>query len=271
MDIGAFVQENRRWLIGAAAGGIVYLIASAVIGSIYDVGGARSAQTAISKSHGSAELYGKDVRDAAQEERERLATERARLQEELAFVPKPDFVLDGKGDANQYLFSVGRTLKQGILDGANARDVQVDPKNVSWPVPTSVDEIRGVLLGLDALDQVVQRLFAAADATRADRPELRGLRSILQLKLDERRAQRAAPRRRGEVDLRDLVMQERVTFQFEGDEGTFALFLEACRQPGRTLAIESWQLLQPQRVGDPCVLKGSLLAIAFKPAAEEKL
>ena len=36
MDVGAFVQENKRWLLGCAIGGLVFFIARGVISSIYD-------------------------------------------------------------------------------------------------------------------------------------------------------------------------------------------------------------------------------------------
>ncbi|MFM1872940.1 MAG: hypothetical protein RL398_2362 [Planctomycetota bacterium] len=270
MDVGAFVQENKRWLIGVLVGFVVWLIASAIIGSIYDVGAATAAQVGLRRSSQGAEVYNRDALALATEEQEKLAAEKQRLQTDLAFARSAKYQLAGNGDANQYLFQVGRELKQKVLDGADERDIQVGDKDVTWPVPTGVDEIRGVLFGLELLDEVVTRLFAAHDARRAEAPDAVALRTIGMLKLDERRAQRAAPgRRRGEVDLSDLVVQERLTFQFEGDEATFARFLESCRTAGRTLAVETWQLQQPQRRGDPCLLKGTLLGVATKPAAEE--
>ena len=270
MDIGAFVQENKRWLIGCAIGALVWMIASAIVGSIYDVDAATAAQVGLRRSNQSAEVYTRAALTAANEEAEKLAVERQRLQQELAFVPGAKYQLAGNGDANQYLFQVGTTLKKRILNDADERDIQVGDKDVGWPVPTGVDEIRGVLFGIELIDEIATRLFAAHDATRDAAPEAMGVRAITMLKLDERRAQRAGPgRRRGEVDLRDLVVQERVTFAFEGDEATFATFLESCQQPGRTLAVESWQMLPPARRGDPCVLKGALLGIAFKPQTEE--
>lgn len=270
MDVGAFVQENKRWLSGAAIGCVVWLIASAIVGSIYDVGAANSAQLGLRRSSQSAEVYNREALGLAKEEQQQLAAERQRLQDGLAFTPSPRFQLAGNGDASQYLFQVGRQVKQQVLGAAGDRDVQVGDKELAWPVPTGVDEIRGVLFGLELLDETARRLLAAHDARRAAKPEAMGLRSIAMLKLDERRNQRpVGTRRRGEVDLSDLVVQERVQFQFEGDEATFALFLEALRAPGRTLAVEAWQLQQGQRRGDPCVLKGTLLGIAWKQSAVE--
>ena len=270
MDVGAFVQENKRWLIGCAIGALVWLIASAIVGSLYDVGGAIEAQRGLVRSSKGAEVYDRAALAVATEEAEKLAVERQRLQEALGFVPSPRYQLVGNRDANQYLFEVASALKKRVLNDANERNIEVSDKDVSWPVPAGVDEIRGVLFGLDLLDEVATRLFTAHDAVRDLQPEAMAVRAIRSLKLEERRGQRNAPgRRRGEVDLRDLVVQEQVIFTFEGDEATFALFLEALQKPGRTLAVESWTLLPPQKRGDPCQLKGTLLGIAFKAPAEE--
>jgi hypothetical protein len=266
MDVGAFVQENKRWLVGVGVGALVYLIGSVVIGSIFDPGAAQSQAAGLLRSSKGAEVYGRGSLDAARAEAEQLAAERQRLQQELAFTPGSKYQLAGKGAPDEYLFQVGRSLKQAVLNAANERDVQLADKDVGWPVPTGVDDIRGVLFGLELLDEAQQRLFAAHDAVRQKNPEAIGLRAILQLKLDERRNQRTGrtSTRPGEVDLRDLVVQERLAFQFHADAATWAAFVEACRQPGRTLAIETFQMQAPTRVGDPCVVKGTLQGIAFK-------
>lgn len=266
MDAGAFVQENKRWLLGVVGGGIVWLIASAVIGSIYSADGARAEARNLVRSAGSAEMYDRNVLTAAREEGEKLAAEKKRLQGELAFVPTAKFTLSGQGAPDEYLFSVGRTLKQGILDAANERDVLVVEKDVSWETPTGVDEIRSVLFALELVDEFTKRLFAAHDAVRTAHAEAMGLRAITSCKVEVRRGARTAraPTRPGEVDLRDLVVQERITFQFQSDAETAVRFTESCRQPNRTLVIESWQLQAPTRAGEPCTIKGVLSGIAFK-------
>lgn len=266
MDAGAFVQENKRWLLGVAVGGLVWLVGSAVIGSICDAESARTAGRSLVKNAGSVEMYDGKALSAAREEGEKLAAERQRLQAELAFTPTAKYQLSGQGAPDEYLFQTGRTLKQGILDAANDRDVVVAEKDLSWDAPTNVDEIRGVLFGLDLIDEFTKRLFAAHDAVRAAHPEAAGLRALSMCKVESRRGARntkMAPRP-GEVDVRDLVVQERVVFQFQSDEETCTRFVESCRQPGRTLVLDSFQLLAPARTGEPCSVKGALLGIAFK-------
>jgi hypothetical protein len=266
MDVGAFVQENKRWLLGVAGGGLAWLIGSGILGSIYDAESARTAARAVVKSAGATEMYDRSVLATAREEAEKLAAERQRLQAELAFVPTAKFTLSGQGAPDEYLFSVGRALKQGIVDAANDREVLVVEKEVAWDTPTGVDEIRGVLFGLELVDEFTKRLFAAHDAVRKEHPEAIALRAINQCKVEARRGARntRGSTRPGEVDLRDFVVQERVTFQFQSDEQTCQKFVESCRQPGRTLVIDSWQVISPTRLGEPCSVKGVLQGIAFK-------
>jgi len=266
MDAGAFVQENKRWLLGVVGGGIVWLIASAIVGSVFNADTVRAEGRNIQRSAGSAEMYDRSALTAAREEGEKLAAERQRLQAELAFVPTAKYTLGGQGAPDQYLFTVGRTLKQGILDAANERDVLVVEKDVAWETPTGVDEIRSVLFGLELVDEFTKRLFAAHDAVRTAHPEAMGLRAIVACKVEVRRGARTAraPTKPGEVDLRDLVVQERINFQFQSDAETALRFTESCREKNRTLVIESWQLQAPTRAGEPCSIKGVLSGLAFK-------
>lgn len=265
MDVGAFVQENRRWLIGCVSGCVVFLIASIVVRSVF-AGSDTGSLLGLLKASSNAEVYPQAALEDARTEGEQLTAELQRLKAELAFVQDPRFQLAGKGDAAEYLFQVGRPLKQSILAAANERDVQVSDKDVGYPSVTGIEEIRAALFGLELLDEATKRLFAAHDAVRKQRPEAVGLRAIGQFRVEERKGPRMGQRgpARGEVDLRDLLVQERVSFQFQADAATATAFLEACRQPRRVLTLENVQMTQPQRIGDPVVVKGSLQGIAWK-------
>jgi len=250
---------------------VLVLVGRAVIGSIYDADADNAAALQAIKAINKAELYSRAALEAARTEGEQLLRERERLQRELAFVPSAKYLLAGHGPPEDYLFQVGHKLKKWVLAAADERDVQVADKDVAWPAVSGVDEIRGVLFGLELLEEAAQRLFAAHDAVRARDAEATGLRAIGQLKTDDRRLQRAPARsaRAGEIDLRDHVVQERLSFQFQCDAATLMGFLEACRRPDRTLAIESLQVQQPQRAGDPLLVKGVLSGIAMKPKEEK--
>ena len=266
MDAGAFVQENKRWLIGCAIGALVWLIASMVIDSLHP---ARwPAASKLGAPTGS--VYDQAALTAARTENEQLVAERQRLQQALAFQQDKKYQLANQGGAGDYLFKVSRDLKQVIAAAANARDVQLTEANVQWEVPTGTDDIRATLFGLELIDELQQRLFAAHDTVRAGNEEATALRAILSIKLDGRRNQKAQVRstRPGEVDVRDVLTQEQVSFQFQADEATTLLFFESCKKPNRTLVVDTWQVLKPQRPGEPCSVKGTVLGIAFKDGAE---
>lgn len=263
MDIGAFVAENKRWLIGCAIGALVWLIASSVINSMWDPAAIATSPRKLGAP--TTPVYDQAALQAAQQEGERLAGERQKLQAELAFVVADEY-RRWNGPADQYLYVAGRDLEQGILQRANERDVQVSEANIDWEVPTSVDDIRLVLFGLDMMDEIQARLFAANDAVERADPEAPGLTAILSLKLEARRNQRSVrrPAREGEVDLDDLLEQQRVVLQFQSDEPTLAAFVEALRKPNRTLVVDAWQVLEPSRPGEPCTVKATLSGIQFK-------
>lgn len=265
MDVGAFVQENKRWLLGCAIGGVVWWIASAVLDSVHDA--RLPSERALGAPAGP--VFDQAALAAARTENEQLLAERQRLQQALAFEPSEKYQLAGKGSPGDYLFQISRDLKQAILTAANQRDVQIAESNVSWEVPTGIDDIRATLFGLELVDELQQRLFAAHDATRAVAEDAPALRAILSLKLEARRNQRNQMRstRTGEIDVRDYLTQEQVAFQFQADEPTLLAFFESCRQSKRTLVVDSWQVLKPARPGEPCTVKGTLVGIAFKDTA----
>jgi hypothetical protein len=264
MDVGAFVQENKRWLLGCAIGGVVWLVASSVIASMHAVTRPSARQLGAPDK-----VHDRATRDAARTENEQLLAERQRLQQELAFVPSAKYQVPGGGRGDEQLFKLGRELKQAIAAAAATRDVQFSESSVAWETATSPEDIRATLFGLELIDELQQRLFAAHDEVRARDETALGLRHVVSLKLDTRRNQRAQVRsvRPGEVDVRDLLAQESVQFQFLADEGTLHAFFEACRKPNRTLVVDSWTVLKPQRPGEPCAVKGVLLGIEFKQPA----
>src|SRR5690606_33407666 len=126
------------------------------------------------------------------------------------------------------------------------REVQFAENNVTWETAASAEDIRATLFGLELIDELQRRLFAAHDATRARDEEAPGLRAIVSTKLDTRRGARANLRspRPGEVDVRDFVTQESVAFEFPADEATLHGFLESCRAPDRALVVDSWRVVK---------------------------
>lgn len=264
MDFGAFVQENRRWLLGCGIGFLVFLIAYIVIGSVYDAQAPMGGLSQLRKGL-PGEVYNASVRDALRTEAEQLDAEAARLQQQLAYTRTGAFDVPAGANAGEFLLQKGHELKQMVLDGANERNVAIEDKNVGWNVPLGGDEIRHTLFGLELMDQTIRRLYAASDAVRAADPEAVGLSSVQNLRTDSKaQSQSLRARQAGSGDLRDRIEQERVQFKFEADAPTILRFFEACRVPGSTLVVDNLQMVQPPRIGDPVIVTGTVSGVAFK-------
>jgi hypothetical protein len=261
MDAGAFVQENKKWLLGCGIGLVAWWIGASVIDSVY-----RVSWPSPTKLGGLDPVYDATALAAAKTENEQLQAERLRLQQALAFAPSEKYQAANKPNLDEYLLQVGRELKQGIAKAATQREVQLGDAAVAWEQPNNVDDRRNTLFGLELIDEAQKRLFAAHDATRAAAETAPGLRAILSLKLDTRRNQKNQMRggKPGDADIRDFLTQEQVSLQFQSDEPTAAAFLESCRLPNRALVVDSWQMVKGARPGEPCTIKCVLLGIAFK-------
>jgi hypothetical protein len=262
MDVGAFVQENKRWLLGCALGGVVFAVAYMVIGSINNpgplVGQARAIATAAAQADNS--IYKAEEREAAKKEAEALKTERERLVAELAYTHDPAWQ-DTQGLAlDEFLGKKGRELKTRLVKEAQKRAIEAG-EGVRWTPPTAADEQRAVLFGLELVDAAVQRLWKVHDARAPDTQGLSKLLFTIDAHGGRPPMQRLKP---GEVDLRDFVEQQRVGFDISGDAAVLEAFIESCRQPGKTLTLDSLVITAPQKRGDPLTAKGALVGIAFR-------
>lgn len=267
MDVGEFAQENKQWLVGCAIGAVVWLIGGAIVDSVTAPGQMPRRQDTLREAYKSREL------GAAQEQNEKLTAERARLTEQLAFEASPTF-RTWSGPAPQHLFLTGRDLRLSIVNSASDRDVVVDEGDISWEVPSGIDQIRSTLFGLDVIDAIQQRLFAAHDRVLADDEGAMGLAAIASIKLESTRRRggigRGRSRRRGGVDVSQLIKQQRVSMQFQCDEPTLAYFLESCRRPGRTLVLDNLVVTEPARAGEGTTVKATVSGISFVSKEEDQ-
>ena len=267
MDVGEFAQENKQWLVGCAIGAVVWLIGGAIVDSVTAPGPLPRRQDTLREAYKSREL------GAAQEESEQLTAERVRLTEQLTFNAAPEY-RSWSGPAPQHLFLTGRDLRLAIVNAASDRDVAVEESDVSWEVPSGIDQIRSTLFGLDVIDEIQKRLFAAHDRVLADDASAMGLTAIASLKLESTRRRgsmgRGRSRRRGGVDISQLMKQQRVTMQVQCDEPTLAYFLESCRSPGRTLVLDSLVVTEPARAGEGATVKATVSGISFASEEEPK-
>lgn len=265
MDLGAFVQENKRWLACVGIGAVAFFAAFSIIGSTWDpqpiYGKARSAAADVNNK---ADTFGREALAAARQEQEALAAAQTRYESELRFRQDPAFVLDGKPQPDAYLAKVARDLKIRILREANERQVVVTDKDLNWSTWEGHEEMRSVLFTLEIASTAAQRLFAAHDAVRQADPRALGL---VQFKLTVERQRRAPgrPSRTGGADFRDRLQQESLAFEFHADEATTVLFLESLRQPDRTLSLKpGLSIQQPGGRGQPLRVTGALVATAFR-------
>jgi hypothetical protein len=239
-----------------------------VIGAVYDPDPVRRQARGIVTAATQNAVHDAATQQAARAEQAQLQAERARLAGELSFVPDPVYRLDGQGmTPDEYLGKVGRELRLRILRTASEKDVDLQDKDLVWPTPTSVDEIRAVLFGLELIDLASKRLFDAHDAVRAMDARAPGLAAMTLRIEDRRRAERGPPRPRGgaEVEIKDLVEQQSVAFEFKSDLPTALAFLESLRQQGKTLTVDAGlSLVRPGRRGDPLTVKGMLSALVLK-------
>ncbi|MFN3240535.1 MAG: hypothetical protein ACE37K_03380 [Planctomycetota bacterium] len=266
MDIGEFAQENKPWLVGCAIGAVVWLIGSAVIDSVTGPGATPRQQDRLR------DAYNREALSIAQDENEKLGAERERLTKELAFEVAPKF-RQWTGTADTHLFQTGRDLRLQIVNAASDRDVLVEESDISWEVPSGIDQIRDTLFGLDLIDAAQQRLFAAHDRVVKENEDAQGLSAIAFVKLESNRGRRTIGRgrgrRRGGVDISELIKQQRVNLQFQCDEATLAYFLESCRKPGRTLVLDRLTVTEAARPGEPITVKATLSGIAFVKQEED--
>ncbi len=264
MDAGAFVQENKPWLVGCTIGLIVWWISASVIDSVYYHPVQGTPRGALK------EAYKQDALDMAYEEGEQLTAELGRLKQELSFVVAPTYS-QWTGPADQHLYLKGRDLKRAVMDAASYRDINVEVKNLVWEPATGIDQIRGVLYGLDMINEIQARLFASHDKTKAHDEDAMGLSEIDSVKLESVRNNRNRSRsrsRRGGIDLADYVTQQTVSVQFQSDEPTAAAFLESCRVANRTLVLDRLQVLEAPRPGEPITVQATLSGISFVEKAE---
>lgn len=267
MDVGAFVQENKRWLLGVGIGVVAFWIASGVIAATFDSSGTLAAISTQTRKPAEP-LYDQPSLDAARQDQQQLAERRQTLQRELEFRPDPRYVLEGKAtDAYDYLTEVGFDLRERLQKQAKARGVQLDDKALQWPSPADREGVRAVLVALAVLDELAARAFAAHDRVRAQDDLAIGLYEIKKLQVPEQRGRQPfrAARDSAAAEVRDQLDEQAVACTLRCDMPTADLLLELCRQPGKTLVLDFLKISPGgTRAGEPLTVDISVRGIAFK-------
>lgn len=272
MDIQEFWEANKRWVLGALLGFVVFMIARQVVANLYDPTQVRAA---LARTVGelNRERYGSAALRVARGEGEALEQQLAALRQALEFHPGAGYLLAaGEPHDQQYLRAQARMLER-FEELADVQGVDLARTDVRWTPPVTREEHRATMVGLSLMDAVVEALFAAHSTVRAADPQAPGLRAVLSLGLERRSGtsgagMRPVRRRGGFVDASRFLREEVMTFSFEADTATTLLWLESCRIRG--MALSELTVTGALRPGDPTQIKGRMAAVTFDEEAFNK-
>jgi len=167
MDLDAYWQENKRFVVSVGAGAVLFLIGIGIEGSIYkdQINAANSAirqkRTELSKM----QFSSSDLSEA-QDENAALRAAVARLTSAAQFAPRPEFVPDPEGgsSAPHYLRTFSR-VREDLQQRANRASLKLDG-SLGMPELSPTVE-REILRYLEALD-LVETVVDSAIRARAD-------------------------------------------------------------------------------------------------------
>jgi hypothetical protein len=167
MDLGAYWQENRRFVLSVGAGVVVFLIGFAIESSLFQ-GKINAAQRAIQLNKNQLKELQFSAKDLAEVEGENAALRAAleELVEAARFRPRPEFVPDpaAGSSANHYLRTLSR-VREELLTRANRASLTLD-SSLGMPELSPTAE-REILRYLEALD-LVESVADLAIRARAD-------------------------------------------------------------------------------------------------------
>jgi len=175
MDLGAYWQENKRFVVSVGAGALLFLIGFAVENSLFQ-GRVNAAQREIQgfQNQLKKEPYTAEDKTAAEAENAALRASADKLAEAARFKPRPEFVPDpAKGPAaNHYLRTLSR-VREELSQRASRAGVAVDSK-LGMPElsPTVEGEVLRYLEALDLVESVAD-LAVRARAQRVDKIQVR--------------------------------------------------------------------------------------------------
>ena len=154
MDVGAYWQENKRFVVTVGAGVLVFLIGFGIETSLYQ-GKISSALGAIRRNTTQLKELKFSTQDQREAEAENAALRAAveRLTVAASFRPRPEFVPDPSAgsSANHYLRTVTR-VREDLLQRANRASMKLE-SSLGMPELSPTVE-REILRYLEALDLV---------------------------------------------------------------------------------------------------------------------
>jgi len=175
MELGAYWQENKRFVLTVGAGAVLFLIGFAVESSLFqDKVNAATRQITQFQNELKKQPYGTEDKNAAESENTALRASADKLAAAARFQARPEFVPDpAKGPpANHYLRTLTR-VREELLQRASRASVDIDSA-LGMPElsPTVESQILRYLEALD-LVETVGDLAIRARAERIDKIQVR--------------------------------------------------------------------------------------------------
>ena len=234
MDLNDIWTQNKRWILGVLAGGVLFWIATSIVGSIWDGGAAERKVLSVASALRKQSYYDAKARKLARTSGEALESAQARLDGELTFTPDELFELAGKGDPDLHFDRVQRDVRTALVDKAQQFSVELAPDGLRWAAPVGREEIERALIGLNVLETAVDRLLDASEEIRsASTFGALGVQAIEKFEVTSKRARRSSGYRRSKVrrdsdsvDVEERVDEYEVSFKFRADAPTVQLFLD---------------------------------------------
>ncbi|MFO1051608.1 MAG: hypothetical protein U1F36_05300 [Planctomycetota bacterium] len=266
MDVQEFWQENKRWVLGVLAGGVLFAVANSSIEGIFGAHGlVNAAQVSASGIKGMS-VFAQPALQKLREEHDKLSAIASSVRARVGFVPDPDFVLAGKGGPDTYFPEIARRVRTRVIRAAQENAVDFAESNLVWASASGPEEIETRLLELGVLEAAAMRLFDASIEVRAAEPDALGLQSIESIKIESgRRGTALRPRKTKETEV--PIVEYDVSFQFRCDAATLQSWLERLRAQKPVLGIALDPPLQAtagEQIGDPIRVKCTVQALVVR-------
>jgi hypothetical protein len=267
MDLNDIWQEHKTWILGVLAGVVVFLIASGVIRSRFDVSGLERQLSGISTQL-KGQFYGGAEQRQASEQQAALDAELGKLAAQCYFRPRQSYRLAGKGAASTYYLTHTSSVKAEVTKRMEDAGVDFTQPQLGLPATSPVDssDIERTLVGLDLVEDSLLRLLESSDAVQAQRPGAHGLRTLdkIQIDIGQRGAARPGAASGGAAKAGDALGERvQVLLRLRADSLTVERFLESLLAVGerRPLIADAVKIDGPPNPGEPVTLNLTLLAL----------
>jgi hypothetical protein len=229
MDLNDYWQENKGFVGAVAGGGLAFLLGWFAIDALWGSEiRAKESQVARQERELAEPAHTPQQLADARAENERLREAVARLEQAVAFVPRPEFRLDpARGSPSTQYLGVLAGVREDLRQRANRANLELDSL-LGMPAlsPTREEEIERYLEALDLIETVVDRALAA----RIDRIER------IQIQLDPKLYSREGLA---------AIERTRVTFTITGSALGVERLLVATQRPqgGRVLQVGTAEIV----------------------------